>query len=62
MSIRFANILFVSINFSCRIEQALHKNMLQSDTSSAEKNLIVHEGIIGAVDMYRRANKFVIND
>ncbi|XP_025263471.1 uncharacterized protein LOC109610246 [Camponotus floridanus] len=44
---------------SCRIEQALHKNMLQSVTSSAEKNLIVHEGIISAVDMYRRANKFV---
>lgn len=50
------------MNFSCRIEQALRKNMLQSVISSGEKNLIVHEGIISAIDMYRRANKFVIND
>ncbi|KAL6448886.1 hypothetical protein ACFW04_000557 [Cataglyphis niger] len=44
---------------NCRIEQALHKNTIQNVTSSAKRSLIVCQGIISAVNMYRRANKFV---
>ncbi|XP_029168296.1 uncharacterized protein LOC114938471 [Nylanderia fulva] len=45
---------------SYRIEQALHKNkVLQGVTSSAERSLIVHEGISNAVIMYKRATKFI---
>lgn len=61
MSIANTNILFVII-FSYRIEQALHKNTIQDITSSAERNSIVCKKIISAVNMHRRAIKFVIND
>ncbi|KAL6448885.1 hypothetical protein ACFW04_000556 [Cataglyphis niger] len=49
--------LFEIANY--RIEQALHKNTIQGITSSAERNLIVCKKIISAVNMYRRAIKFV---
>ncbi|XP_072744267.1 uncharacterized protein [Anoplolepis gracilipes] len=42
-----------------RIEKALHKNMIQGVTSSAERSLIICEGIISAVNMYRRADRFI---
>ncbi|XP_050465909.1 uncharacterized protein LOC126859047 [Cataglyphis hispanica] len=44
---------------NCRIEQVLHKNTIQDITSSAERSLIVCQGIISGVNMYSRANKFV---
>ncbi|XP_070159881.1 uncharacterized protein [Polyergus mexicanus] len=49
--------LFQIANY--RIERALHKNTIQNVTSSAERSLIVCEKIISAVNMYRRATKFV---
>jgi len=49
------------MNFSFRIEQALHKNMLQMNITSPDKEeLVTRQKIISAVKIYRKAIEFVI--
>ncbi|XP_026828767.1 uncharacterized protein LOC105287134 isoform X1 [Ooceraea biroi] len=44
---------------NCRIEQALLITVMQDTASSLEKQSIVWQGIIGAVNMHRRAIEFI---
>ncbi|XP_036138644.1 uncharacterized protein LOC118644113 isoform X2 [Monomorium pharaonis] len=44
---------------NCRIEQTLHRGMVQDVISVAEKNSIIYQGIISAVDIHRKAIEFI---
>ncbi len=52
--------LFYTICFSCRIEQALHKSMTRNELPVVEKNSIIYQEIVGAIDMHRKAFESVI--
>ncbi|XP_071628232.1 uncharacterized protein [Temnothorax longispinosus] len=44
---------------NCRVEQALHKGMARDIISVAEKNTIICQGIVSAVDVHRKAIEFI---
>ncbi|XP_011861071.1 PREDICTED: uncharacterized protein LOC105558142 isoform X3 [Vollenhovia emeryi] len=44
---------------SCRIEQALHENMVQSIPSPIERSSIIYRRIIDGFNMYKRATEFI---
>ncbi|XP_011861301.1 PREDICTED: uncharacterized protein LOC105558309 isoform X3 [Vollenhovia emeryi] len=44
---------------NCRIEQALHKGMARDIVSIAEKNSIMCQEIVSAVDVHRKALEFI---
>lgn len=48
------------LHFSHRIEQALHKNVTRGAVSGTERNSIVYQGLINAINIHRKAIEFVI--
>jgi len=56
----YKHVTVTIMNYSFRIEQALHKDMMRTTTSSTEKSSIICHRIINGFSMYKRATEFVI--
>lgn len=49
------------MNFSFRVERALHNNMIQNMAFPGKKKFIARQMIIDAIKIYRKAIEFVIH-
>jgi len=49
------------MNYSSRIEQAMHKDIMRNIASSTERSSIICHRIINGFNMYRKAIEFVIS-
>ena len=48
------------LHFSYRIEQAMRKSVMQSAVSATERNSLIHQGLINAINIHIKAIEFVI--
>jgi len=55
----YKHVTVTVMNYSFRIEQALHKDMMRSTASSSERSLIICHRIINGFKMYKKATEFV---
>jgi len=56
----YKQVIVTVMNYSSRIEQALHKDMMWNIAFSTERSSIVCGRIINGFNMYRKAIEFVI--
>jgi len=56
----YKHVTVTIMNYSFRLEQVLHKDMMWSAASSTERSSIICHRIINGFSMYKRATEFVI--